>query len=138
MQEQWKDIKGYEGLYKISNMGNVLSIKKNIILKTKKRRGYVAINLYKNKKLKTFNVHRLVAMAFIPNPQNLEQVNHLDCNKDNNKVDNLAWCTANENIAYKYSDKARKEYFFKSLESEYSNNEEILQQIKELKRLIKL
>lgn len=138
MIEEWKNISGYDGLYKVSNLGKIYSVKKHIILKTKERKGYVAINLYKNNTLKTFYVHRLVAQEFIPNPLKLEQVNHLDCNKHNNRVDNLAWCTTNENISFKYTTKARKEYFFQSLKKEYSNNKEVIETIDKLKRLINL
>ena len=100
--EVWKDITGYEGLYQISNYGQVKSLhyhrgasEKIMALKT--MRGYKLIGLRKNGVKKIFQVHRLVAKAFIANPYNLEQVNHKDTNKANNHVDNLEWVTAREN-----------------------------------------
>lgn len=100
-KEIWKDIKGYEGLYKISNYGNVFSVKRNKLLKTTIHHyGYVVISLNKNNAGRMFSVHRLVAEAFIPNPDNLPQVNHIDEDKTNNTVANLEWCTAGYNTNY--------------------------------------
>ena len=105
MKEKWADIKGYEGLYQISSYGRVKSLnkkggngknQKEQLMRLSKRK-YLTISLCKNSKYETFNVHRLVAEAFIPNPQNLKYVNHIDYDKYNNKVDNLEWCTAREN-----------------------------------------
>ena len=101
MIEEWKDIKGYEGLYQVSNLGRVKSLKfgKERILKTGvDRYGYISVNLYKNNKRKLCKVHRLVAEAFIPNLENKPEVNHLDEDKTNNMVSNLEWCTRNENV----------------------------------------
>lgn len=114
MQEIWKDIKDYEGLYQISNLGNVkvldrkiknnynYFVRKEKILKlcVSKKDGYVYVCLTKNNKGKTVKVHRLVAKAFIPNPNNLPQVNHKDEDKTNNCVDNLEWCTSLYNNNY--------------------------------------
>lgn len=105
-KEEWRDIKGYEGLYQISSWGRVKSMN---YLKTGKEKirslnngkdGYLLINLSKNGESKRFRVHRLVAMAFIPNPDNLPEVNHKDENKLNNCVSNLEWCTAKYNQNY--------------------------------------
>lgn len=114
MQEIWKDIKGYEGLYRISNLGNVKSlerkvIKSNGIVQIRKERimnkrknsdGYYVAKLNVNKMSKSINIHRLVAEAFIPNPLNLPEVNHKDYNRTNNCVDNLEWCSHIDNIKY--------------------------------------
>lgn len=103
IQEIWKDIPGYEGLYQISNLGNIKSFcRKNTIIRkaTNDGYGYLQLCLTKNKKIKEHKVHRLVAEAFIPNPENLPQINHKDENKHNNCVDNLEWCSAEYNINY--------------------------------------
>ena len=109
MEEIWKDIEGYEGLYQISNMGRVKALKKGIIRKPRLGRGYLYLNLCKNGMKKTFKIHRLVAKAFIPNPQNLKCVNHKDENKLNNVVYNLEWCTFKYNTNYGTSLKRRAE-----------------------------
>lgn len=101
--ETWKDIKDYEGLYQISNLGRVKSLhfNKELLLKLRLTgRGYYQIDLQKDKNIKHALVHRLVAEAFIPNPDNLSCVNHKDENKLNNCVDNLEWCTQLYNIHY--------------------------------------
>ena len=100
----WKPIKGYEGLYEVSNTGLVRSCINNIsrrkrILKHHIKNGYLAINLY-DKKCKHYYIHRLVAEHFIDNPLNLKYVNHIDCDKHNNKVENLEWCTQKQNIEH--------------------------------------
>lgn len=115
MQEEWKDIKGFEGYYQISTHGRIRSVnrkiyqphnqkdslyKSRIRKATKDKRGYLEINLCKNCKSKKYLVHRLVAETFIPNPHNYPQVNHKDENKMNNSVDNLEWCSAKYNSNY--------------------------------------
>lgn len=96
MREIWKDVKDYEKLYWVSNLGNVKSKKKKLkpILN---KRGYYKVELSKNGKQKRYFIHRLVAINFIDNPYNKEQVNHKDGCKTNNCVDNLEWCTNLEN-----------------------------------------
>lgn len=113
-KEIWKDIQGYEGLYQISNFGHVRSLKRFAKSKSHSKRtvnprllkggldvdGYHLVSLYKKGKKKTFKVHRLVAKAFIPNPNRYSQVNHKDENKHNNCVNNLEWCNCKYNINY--------------------------------------
>lgn len=101
-EEIWKDIKDYEGLYKISNYGNVWSYKTNRILKPSKNThtNHLGVILCKNGKKKRFQIHRLVAQAFIPNPLNLPQVNHINEIQDDNRSINLEWCTLEYNNRY--------------------------------------
>lgn len=110
MKEIWKEIKEYEGIYKISNFGRVKSLprkttnqhgKNEIILKpSKNTSGYLQVNLNKNGKDKNVLVHKLVAETFINNTNNLPYINHKDENKTNNYVSNLEWCTAKYNANY--------------------------------------
>lgn len=101
MEEIWRPIEGYEGLYEVSSYGRIRSLMKSIILRPKKEpSGYLRCNLYLNKNMKTVSIHRLVAQAFIPNPDNLPQVNHMDEDKTNNRVDNLEWCDSKYNNDY--------------------------------------
>lgn len=102
MQEIWRNIEGYEGLYQISNFGRVKSLRfgKEKIMKERTINCYFAVNLHKDGKKKSYLVHRLVASAFLPNPNNLPQVNHIDEVKTNNRVDNLEWCSAKYNVNY--------------------------------------
>ena len=101
--EEWRDVKGFEGFYKVSNLGRVYSCYANCILKSVIRgKGYEGVSLYMGwingkKKYKQAYVHRLVAEAFIENPDNLPEVNHKDGNKMNNCVDNLEWVTGLQN-----------------------------------------
>lgn len=106
MKEIWKDIKDYEGLYQVSNVGNIKSLNYN---KTKQEKnlkfgidtsGYKVVNLWKNGKGKMRTVHRLVAETFIPNPNNHPIINHKDENKQNNTISNLEWCTCEYNLNY--------------------------------------
>lgn len=108
MEEIWKDIIGYEGLYQVSNLGRVKSLaklcghrpKKETIVKQNDLRGYKRVTLCKNNLLKKYQVHRLVAIAFIDNPLNKPCINHKDENKANNNVDNLEWVSCKENTNY--------------------------------------
>lgn len=103
--EIWKSILGYEGIYEVSNFGNVKSIlKDNLIMKFAVHyKGHFTIQLWKDHVRKKFFVHRLVAIAFIPNDDKTKDVvNHKDENKQNNHVSNLEWCTMTENTHYYY------------------------------------
>ena len=110
IQPKWKDIVGYENEYQINQFGEIRTLKDSPKLKKydvlkpqiSKRNGYVYQMLYKNGKEKLLRVHRLVAMAFLPNPNNLPQVNHKDGNKQNNSVDNLEWCKQSDNMKHAY------------------------------------
>ena len=107
MEEIWKDIEGYEGYYQISNLGNVKSLARTIIRKDGITRfykerimdkristdGYYIAKLTVKRKSKCIGIHKLVAKAFILNPDNLPEVNHKDFDRKNNRVDNLEWCT---------------------------------------------
>ena len=111
-QEIWKEVKGFQGLYEVSNLGRIKQLER---MRTGKRsnskmkecikkvchhaHGYSTVTLMTNKR---FLVHRLVAIAFIPNPNNYAEVNHIDWNKKNNSVENLEWCTRKYNLIHAY------------------------------------
>lgn len=117
IEEIWKDIEDFSN-YQISNLGRVKSKerttnvgirnvkkakrKEKILKPLKLTKGYLGIRLYNGINAKTFKIHRLVAKAFIPNPEKLPQVNHLDGNKENNSVDNLEWCNQIQNMKHSY------------------------------------
>lgn len=113
MEEIWKDVVGFEGLYKVSSFGRVYSVGGRImgrmnnryknkprILKLHERNGYLYASLKKDGKNTREKVHRAVAKAFIPNPNNYPIINHKDENKKNNRVENLEWCTYKYNLNY--------------------------------------
>lgn len=112
--EIWKDIEEFKGLYQVSNFGRVRSIDRIITYKTGTKRltkgiiltigqnklGYQQVSLSKNDKMYSRRVHRLVANAFIKNTKNYKEVNHIDGNKKNNKVENLEWCNRSQNMQH--------------------------------------
>lgn len=109
IEEIWKDVVGYEGYYQISNLGRIKSLNygkngyakilKNSFIASYK---YYQIKLYKDTKSKILKVHRLLAQAFIPNPENKPCINHIDGDKLNNDLSNLEWCTYSENIQHAF------------------------------------
>ena len=110
MIEVWKDVIGYEGIYEVNNLGIIRSVerldnsghkrKSKILGLVADRDGYIKVHLCLQGKARYHFVHRIVATAFIDNPERLPQINHKDENKANNKVENLEWCTAKYNINY--------------------------------------
>lgn len=119
--EVWKNIKEYEDNYQISNYGRVKSLQRT--LKTKRHEytiqekilsikinplGYCRVGLYKDSSRKWFSIHRLVALHFLDNPENLPEVNHIDNNKQNNIYTNLEWCTRSENVIHQWSFRSRQ------------------------------
>ena len=127
--EIWKDVVGYEGLYEISNLGNVRSVKRTRIIHDKRGRDfeaplpekllstistdktrYLGVMLYQNGEKKRYLIHRLVAEAFVPNPNGLKEVNHIDENTKNNKADNLEWVTHKQNMNHGTLPERRKHF----------------------------
>lgn len=117
MVEIWRDIKDYEGLYQVSNLGRVRNSRTGKLLKPyTNNNGYLIVQLCKNCKYKRLLIHRLVAQAFIDNPDNLPQVNHKDEDKLNNCVDNLEWCSISYNQNYGTSSERKKERLGKKVQ----------------------
>lgn len=111
----YRDIRGFEGYYQVNENGEVFSIRRRKKLKHAfARRGYLKVRLQKDGLDKTLLVHRLVADAFIPNPEALPHVNHKDGNRENNQVSNLEWCTSKENVRHAWKtglmDSAREKF----------------------------
>lgn len=102
IEEVWKDINNYEGHYKVSNLGRIKSIKRNKekIMSIQTTGSYNHIILRKNNKSKNFSIQKLVAQAFVPNPNNYKEINHKDENTRNNYANNLEWCNHSYNINY--------------------------------------
>ena len=104
-KEIYKDVVGYEGIYQVSNLGNVKSLHKKslngFVLKPKKSHGYCRVGLF-DKKHKYFMIHRLVALAFIPNPNDYPFINHINGIKNDNRIENLEWVTHSQNILHAF------------------------------------
>lgn len=100
--EIWKSVKGFEGIYEISNFGNLKSFKKEkngyILSNVNKKKGYVSVILKSKELKKSTRIHRLVAETFLENPENKSQVNHINGIKNDNRLVNLEWCTSSENV----------------------------------------
>lgn len=104
----WKDVKGYENLYEVSENGDVRNKKNLVIISVAKcNSGYLKVHLYKNNKCTNKYVHRLVAEAFIPNPNKYRCVNHIDGDKLNNDKSNLVWCTHSDNNRHAYVERLK-------------------------------
>lgn len=117
LKKEWKEIKGYEGKYIVSNYGEIISLPryknnhskkqyvepKEIPTYTNSTNGYVYVALYKDGRMRNLRLHRLVAEAFVKRETNKNQINHIDGNKQNNRADNLEWCTSQENIRHAYN-----------------------------------
>lgn len=104
--EIWKDIKGFEGMYQISDKGRVKSLKRGkelIMTSVNTTHGYLRVKLLKDKKEYPFTIHRLVGLAFLPIIEGKNEINHIDGNKKNNNLSNLEWCNRSENM--KHADK---------------------------------
>lgn len=121
MKEIWKPIIGYEGLYEISNFARVKRLRRYksnhskmqfipecILKQTIMNNGYLSVGISLNCKRKCFLVHRLLAIHFIPNPNNYSYINHIDGNKLNNNLDNLEWCTQQYNVIHSYNNNLNK------------------------------
>jgi hypothetical protein len=100
MNEVWKPIAGYEGLYEVSSFGRIRSVVNGLLLTPDEARGYLRVTLFRNGVRNRQPIHRLVAQAFIPNPRGKPAINHKDEDKSNNRVDNLEWCTRSYNVNY--------------------------------------
>ena len=104
MHEIWKPIRDYEGLYEVSNLGRIKRLendknrKEKILKPYKNKLGYLCINLYRDNKVKQMYVHRLVAIAFIPNPENKPCIDHINTIRNDNRIENLRWVTYKENM----------------------------------------
>lgn len=122
-EEIWKSIKGYEGLYEISNLGRVKSLnynrtgKEKILKPSKINSGYLHITICKNGKMKYFLVHRLVASAFLPNPDNLPCINHKNNDKMDNRLSNLEYCSYHYNNTYGAHKQLQRESHINNLEN---------------------
>ena len=134
MEEIWKDIPEYKGLYQVSNLGRVKSLprivnngrsygrfvltKEKVMKQRHDKDGYLRITMTKNGKQKVISVHRLVALAFIPNNENKKQINHINGIKDDNRIENLEWCTNSENQLHSIHILGNKPHGFKKYKPE--------------------
>lgn len=151
--EEFRNVHGYEGLYEISNTGIVRSVERKVetskgirIYKSKilnpgiQKSGYLYVTLSKEGKSRTFRVHRLVAEAFIPNPNNLSDVDHIDENKNNNSVENLRWLSHKENSSRSNTGKTKDNSLGKNPKAKkvYDNKGNEYSCLKELSNLLNI
>lgn len=141
MREEWRDIAGYEGLYQVSNLGRVkgmarriqrnghtVAIPERTLNQTNNSNGYLRVNLSKDNHVKHAFVHRLVAAAFVDNPDGCRYVDHLDSDRHNNRADNLVWCTQGENISASYK-RGRRTYIPMSQEARERTNRRVSKRV---------
>jgi hypothetical protein len=109
--EIWKDVIGYEGIYKVSSLGRIKRISKNHLCNLRYQgeyylkpldngKGYLRMKLSNNGTSKRVMLHRIIAEAFITNPENKKVINHINCNKKDNRIENLEWCSQSENVLH--------------------------------------
>ena len=131
MEEIWKDIQGFEGIYKVSNLGNVLSLNyrkqgySKLLTPKCNNCGRLWVELRNNGVVKQYLIHRLVAMAFIPNLNNYPEINHIDENPKNNKVTNLEWCTREYNIRYYCEHHKKQKREVRNYSKKYQNRKNL-------------
>ena len=139
--EVWKDIKGYEGMYQISNLGRVKSLKmkkehnKYLLKPYSTKNGYLRVSLSKNNKYKGPLIHRLVAIHFLDNPNNYPEVNHKDENKENNCVNNLEWCDRKYNVLYGTAKQRESKTKHKYYIEQYDLNQNLIMKWNSLKEI---
>ena len=151
IEEIWRDVVGFEGVYKVSSLGNVARVRNGSLRQLKKcpaggkhNCDYLYVSLTHRDKVRFSSVHRLVAEAFIPNPEGLPQVNHKDEDKFNNCVDNLEWCTASYNNRYgtkiargvEAMKKSNSKRIDKKLEKIMTSGKTVGEMLAELKKLM--
>lgn len=137
--EIWKDVPNYVGIYQVSNIGNVKSLdhyikskngkclkKGRILQKFKTKKGYLQTSLSKDTKRLNTGIHRVVALAFIPNPENKPQVNHINGIKTDNRVENLEWCTNKENQIHAVKNKLSKHNLAEKHHNSKLTNEDVI------------
>ena len=113
MEELWKDVVGYEGLYIVSNIGNIMSLgngnsnssTRKLLKQQTRVQTYLGVSFNKDGKRNVFQSHRIVALSFIPNPNNYSEINHINGIKFDNRVENLEWCSHSQNIQHAYDTK---------------------------------
>jgi len=134
IMEIFKDVKGYEGSYQVSNLGNIRSLKCNKIRILKpilRKSGYYYVTLYQNKHERKAIIHRLIGAAFLPNPQNKPEINHKNGIKADNRLENLEWVTQSENMIHSYKNGLQK-----PLKGSLNGNAKLNEaQIKEIRQL---
>jgi hypothetical protein len=129
MEEIYKDVIGFEGLYMVSNFGNVKN-SRGKMLKGCSKKGYIYVHLSKNATYYNYRLNRIVAKAFLPNPNNFTDVNHKDGNKSNNTLDNLEWISHQDNMKHAYANGLLGGFITSGERPNVKLNEEIVKEIK--------